>query len=166
MYTIKVPFKDFKGNPRTKSVDFNLTETEVLKLLAEFKSVLGWVDSLKGQERDLETEEVIGFYNAFEEILLSAYGIPSEDGLHFRKGGRYDFEESALFSACMMEFVTNPEATSKLLEGIMPKGMDELARKADANLAAAAKSAGDEDLKTQIEYLRSQLENQQAKASS
>lgn len=159
MYTKKVPFKDFNGTPRNQEVHFNLTEREFFKLLGEFQTVFEWRDSLKkGPERELATEEVVGFYNAFEEILLSAWGVPSEDGLYFRKTGRYDFEESALFSACMVEFVTNPEETGRLIEGIMPKGLDGIVEKADQNLIEMGKNSKDEDLKAEIERLRAQLD--------
>lgn len=154
MYTKQIPFKDFKDKPRNETVHFNLTEREVFKLLGEFKAVFEWHDSLRnGPNRELETEEVVAFYNSFEEILLSAYGVPSEDGLYFRKDNRYEFEQSAAFNACMVEFVSNPAETGKLLEQIMPKGMEEMVRKADASIAAS----GDEDLKAEIARLRAQL---------
>lgn len=157
MYTKSIPFKDFKDKPRNSTVHFNLTEREVFKLLSEFKTIFAWKDSLKGEERELETEEVLAFYNAFEEVLLAAYGVPSEDGLHFRKAGRFEFEESAVFNACMVEFVSNPQETGKLLEEIMPKGMEELVRKAEANMADVAKNTDDKDLQREIELLRSRL---------
>lgn len=161
MYTKQIPFKDFLGNPRNETVHFNLTETEVFKLLVEFKAIFEWRDSLKGDVRELETEQVVEFYNSFENILLEAYGVPSPDGMYFRKGGRYDFEESALFNACMVEFVTNPEETTKLVDGLMPKDMENLVRKADDSLAEAAKNSSDEQLKAELNRLRAQLAEQQ-----
>ena len=166
MYTKQIPFKDFFDKPHNEPVYFNLTEREVLKLLGEFQTVFKWRESLQGPKRELSTEEVVEFYTAFEEILLSAYGKPSDDGLHFRKAGRYEFEESALFNACMIMFVTEPAETGKLIDGIMPKDMEELARKADANLAKAAAESGDEDLKKEIEQLRAQLKQQEAPAEA
>jgi len=159
LYTKQIPFKDFKGNPRNHTVHFNLTEREVFKLLKEFKQVFDWRESIQSTDiRELDTAEVIEFYNAFEEILLSAWGVPSEDGLHFRKSGRYEFEESALFNACMVLFVTEPEETGRLIDGIMPKGMEEMVKKADANLDALGKSeASESELRREIERLRSQL---------
>lgn len=161
MYTKQFSFKDFKGNPRSMTVNFNLTEREVIKLLNELKVVFEWRESLKGDFRTLDTAEVVNFYNAFEEILLSAYGIPTEDGLSFKKSGlRYEFEESALFNACMMTFVSDPGETTKLVDGIMPKGMEELVMKADANLERAALSSNDEDLKAEIARLRAQIKTE------
>lgn len=162
MYTKIVPFKDFKGNPRNMEVNFNLTETEVFKLLVPFKVVLDWRDSMQGPERTLETEEVVGFYTAFEDILLAAWGVPSEDGLYFRKSGRYEFEESALFNATMVMFISDPSETTKLVEGIMPEGMEELIKTADANLAkAAAEETTDESMRIELERLRAQVAQQE-----
>lgn len=157
MYKKEVEFKDFNNNPRKMTVTFNLTETEVFKLLNEFKTVFEWRNSLDGAQRDLGTAEVVEFYNAFENILLASYGVPSEDGLHFRKAGRYEFEESAVFNACMISFVTDPTETSKLIEGIMPKGMEEMIAKADANLVEAAANSNDAELKAEIARLRTQI---------
>lgn len=167
MYSKQIPFKDFKGNPRNQTVHFNLTEREVFKLLVQFKTVFEWRDSIAGDDvRTLDTAEVVEFYNAFEEILLSAYGVPSDDGLHFRKSGRYDFEESALFAACMILYVTEPEQTNELIEGIMPKDMEAIVRKADSKLLEAAEKSGDEAMKAEIARLRAQIASEDANKSA
>lgn len=160
MYTMNVPFKDFNGKPRKATVHFNLTESEVIKLLAELQGIDDWRKSISGPERDLSAEEVVAFYNNFEEILLTAYGVPSEDGMYFRKSGRYDFQESALFNACMVEFLSNPEETGRFLDQTMPKDFGEIVKKADAGLAEAAKKTDDQDLLAEIERLRAQVAQQ------
>lgn len=161
MYTKQVPFKDFRDNPRNQTVSFNLTESEVFELIPEFQRVFKWRESIDVPEIiELDPEEVRDFYKDFKEILLTAYGVPSDDGQHFRKSGRYEFEESALFNACMMLFVTEPEETGKLIDGIMPKGMEDLVKKADANLAKLEKSPDTEDkLRREIAELRQQVES-------
>lgn len=160
MYKKSIPFKDFNGKPRNEVVHFNLTEVEIFKLMGEFQTVLDWRDSLQGEARELESEEVVRFYTAFEEILLSAYGVPSGDGMYFRKNGRYDFADSALFSATMMYFVANPAETSAFLNGIMPEGLEELVKKADASLAETIKNADNEELKAELERLRKKVAEQ------
>lgn len=164
MYTKQIPFKDFFDKPKNATVHFNLTETEVFKLLREFQLVFNWRESMAGQElRELDTGEVIEFYTAFEEILLSAYGTPSADGLYFDKTDRYKFESSALFAATMVMFVTEPEETGKLIDGIMPKGLEDMVKKADANLAELAKKEGTStDVQRQIAELQAKLAQQEA----
>lgn len=163
MYTKTIPFKDFSGKPRNQPVHFNLSEREVFKLLPELQSVFKWMDTNKEADpRDLGTEEVRDFYNNFEDILLEAWGVPSEDGLHFRKGERYDFEESALFNATMFMFVNEPQETAKLLEGIMPEGLSEMVKKAAVEDVAAVSGDRAEDQQATISELRRQLATAQA----
>lgn len=167
MYTKKVPYRDFKGNPQNEVVNFNLTEHEVFKLLVEFKAIFDWQDSIKDQDlRSLDTVEVVEFYNNLEEILLSAWGELSDDGKHFRKGGRYDFQESALFHQCMADFVSDPESANKLIDGLMPKGLQDLVKKTSANaLKVASDPEATPETQAQVAQLRArlaELENDQA----
>lgn len=160
MYTKTIPHKNFRDKPRNQEVNFNLTEHEVLKLLVEFQAIFDWQDKLKKQDDDrpTDTEEVIEFYNNFEEVLLTAWGELSENGDHFRKGGRYDFAESSLFHATMKHFLQNPSEVNELLDGLMPKDMQDIVKAADANLAALAKKDGLEPSeKAELERLRAEL---------
>lgn len=162
MYSKKIPFKDFKGNPRNQMVHFNLTEREVIKFLPELQSMFNWLESnRKGEQRNLDTNEVRDFYNNFEEVLLEAWGEPSEDGLHFRKGQRYEFEESALFNATMFMFVQQPEETGKMLDGIMPEGLTQLVKNATPEQIQALPS----DQQEGIEELRRRLAEAEANSS-
>lgn len=162
MYTKSVPFTDFHGKPRNQKVNFNLEEREVFKLIVEFQAIFDWQESIKDEdERILDIVEVRAFYNNFEEILLSAWGEPSEDGLHFRKAGRYDFEESKLFAAYMKMCVEDQREANALLDGLMPKGLQDMVKKADANLAALANDPNaSESLQAEVARLRAQVEAQ------
>ena len=159
MYQKSIPFKDFKGNPRNEVVHFNLTEREIFKNLVELQAIFDWRDRIKSDKTvDLPVEDVVEFYNNFEKILLEAWGVPSEDGLHFRKDGRYDFEESALFAACMVEFVSNPEETFKLIDQIIPKGLQDMVQKADSNTSKMIESSDvPDDLRSEVERLQARL---------
>lgn len=160
MYTLTVPFTDYLGKSRSMKVDFNLDAREVFKMLPELKAVFDWLDSNRDADpRELTTEEVSAFYTNFEAILLAAYGEMSEDGLHFRKGGKYEFEESALFNACMVLFVTKPEETVKMLEGMLPKELFDMVKNADASQLAAATKSKVSEQEAEIARLRAQLEN-------
>jgi hypothetical protein len=165
VYTKTVPFKDFKGKPRNMEVNFNLTEVQVIKLFREFKDVLAWRDSLGGEERVLDNEEVMNFYTSFEEILLSAYGVPSDDGLSFDHDGRYDFEKTALFNATMVMFLTEPSEAMKLVDDMLPAGLEDLIRKADENAAVISEKTTNADLKAEIDRLRLQIGTKEPPAS-
>lgn len=159
MYTLTVPFTDYKGKPRNIPVSFNLDGREVFRMLPELKSVFEWMESNKEQDpRELSVDEVRDFYTSFEGILLEAWGEMSEDGLHFRKGGKYEFEESALFNACMIQFVTQPDETVKLLEGILPTELFKMVQNANPEQVAAATEAKASEQDLEIARLKAELE--------
>lgn len=134
MYAKSIPYTNFNGKPGNRTVHFNLTAPQVFKLVKEFNLIFRWRDSLEGPERNLDTDEVLDFYNAFEEILLSAYGIPSQDGESFDHADRYEFEKTALFAAAMMYFLQDPDEANKLIDGLMPKDLQAAVEKAGENL--------------------------------
>lgn len=165
MYTKTIAFRDFKGKARNQTVQFNLETREVFKLLVELNAIFKWRDSLQDEDpRDLSTEEVVDFFNNFEKILLEAWGEMDEDGTHFRKTGRYDFEESKLFAACMDMFVSDIQEVNKLLTDIMPKGMEDMVRKQAESLERmAGDSSNSEELQARIAELQAQLAEQMPK---
>lgn len=167
MYTKMVPFKDYNGKPRNMEVNFLLETRDVYKILKELNGIFEWRDSLEGEVRELSTEEVTEFFNNFETVLLAAWGKPSEDGLEFDRVERYRFEQSKLFSACMDMFLSDIGEVSKMLQEIMPKGMEDMVRKQAASLekmqSELKPDASPEDrekIEKQIAELRKQIEEQ------
>jgi len=162
LYTLSVDYKDYKGRTHNGTkVSFNLDAREVFKMLPELKSTFDWLESNKQSDpRELSVEEVSDFYNNFEGILLTAWGEMSEDGQTFRKGGKYEFEETALFNACMVKFVTQPQETVKLLEGVLPPEMFEMVKKADSDQISAAKQSDTAEMEAELAALRAKLESQ------
>lgn len=165
MYTKMVPHKNFAGKPRNQEVQFNLTEHEVLKLLVEFKAIFEWQEKVSKADPEAETptEEVMEFYTNFETILLAAWGELSEDGDHFRKGGVYEFRESSLFHAAMKMFLEDVSEVNKLIDGLMPKGLQDLVKSVDKNVAELAKNE-DPASQAEVERLRRQLEAAEARS--
>lgn len=172
MYIKTIPHKNFKDQVRNQEVQFNLTEHEVLKLLVEFKEIFDWQERLKGRDPNAETDtaEVIEFYNNFETILLAAWGELDADGDHFRKGGVYDFRESSVFHAAMKLFLEDQAEANRLIDGLMPKGLKDIVKSADSNLAELAAKAKDDETGAGsaelIARLQRDLEEARAKAPS
>lgn len=159
MYQLKVPYKDLYNKPGNTVVFFNLFEREVFRLLPELQFIMGWIEKQEGEEiRDIPTEEVVRFYTAFEELILESYGVPSADGLQFDKSGTYDFKDSVIFNAVMIMMVEDPKRVAEMLDGLMPKDLQELAKRADSNLSELAKKEDNpEKLREEIDRLRAQL---------
>lgn len=167
MYTKTIPFKDFHGKPRNQIIHLNLSEREVMGLLYEFQSIFSWQDQIKNRAiQDLNTQEVVEFYNNLETILLSAYGVPSEDGLHFDKDGRYKFEQSALFNAVMMMFVKEPEEATKMINELMPKDLEDLVSSADERIEKiSASKETPSHVRDELEQMRKELAEMRAAKS-
>lgn len=159
MYRKQIPYKNFRNEPKTGLVEFNLTIPETIKLLVELQTIFAWRESVNdGPERDLSSEEVIEFYNALEEVMLTAYGVLSSDGEEFDKMGRYKFERSALFPATMVFFLSDPQEAMKFIDQILPKDMEDLVKSADANLLKMSESSETtDDQKNEIERLRARM---------
>lgn len=168
MYTKTIPHKNFRGKPRNQEVQFNLTEHEVLKLLVEFKTIFDWQERIAARDKDAETptEEVMEFYNNFEEILLTAWGELDESGDHFHKGGRYEFRESSVFHAAMKLFLEDQHEANLLINGLMPEGLQDLVKAADSNLAALAKESGEGSAAVDAEVARLRAQLAQAERSN
>lgn len=159
MYSLKVPYKTLFDKPGNRTVYFNLFEIEVFKLLPELQYIFEWIESQqKGEAREVPTEEVVKFYTAFEELILESYGTPSEDGIEFDKSDKYSFGSSVIFNAVMVMMISDPNLVSQMLDGLMPKDLQEIAKKADANLSEMAKKEDNPAaLQAEIERLRAQL---------
>jgi hypothetical protein len=159
LYTKKVPYKDLYDKPQNDTIYFHLFEREVFKLMAELQAVFTFIEKRQQEEefRTLATDEMIEFYNNFENIVLAAYGTPVNDGLGFDHSDRYKFEDSACFNAYMVMCLTDPNETAQLINGIIPDGLEDIIRTADENLIKAAKEADSETTQAEIASLRAQL---------
>lgn len=168
MYTKNVPYKDLYDRPKNKTVYFNLTEPEVFKLLVEFQRIFKWQERIKENPgAETPTEEVVAYYNDFEEIILSAYGEPDAEGEHFDHDGKYKFEKSMAFAAFMTMCVTDVSETTRLLDGLMPKGLQEMVKNADAKLAELAKNPETSaEAAAEIERLRTRMAELQSAEGS
>lgn len=161
MYKLNVSYTDYKGTAKRADVTFNLDGREVFKMLPELKSLFEWIEANREEEpRELDIEEVRTFYNNLEGVILEAYGEMSEDGQHFRKAGRFEFEESAAFNACMMLFVNAPKEAVLLLEGIMPKELMDRVKNADANQVAEVSDSRIAEMDSEIRRLKAQITEQ------
>jgi hypothetical protein len=173
MFTTTVPHKNHKGKPRNPEVSFDLSVHEFLKLLVEFKKIFEWQEAVSkrdGQE-ETPTEEVVDFYTNFEEIVLAAWGEMDAEGDHFRKGGVFDYRESSTHHAAMLMFLKDQEKLNKMLESLMPDGLEDLIKSTEENLAALAQKAKDSGdkmpagLESEVERIKRDLAEAEARAA-
>lgn len=136
-----VTYEDFDGQIQTEELNFHMSRSDMNRLIASGKmdEYKRSVDSQS--EEDLKKLELVadGKMNAedaevqivnqlqildnFEEIVLLAYGIKSEDGRYFHKSPEIseNFRHSAAFEAFFDELMANPDEITEFIRGILPK---------------------------------------------
>lgn len=131
-----ITYSDFNGNKRTEDFYFNLSEAELAQLqLSENGGYTEWVQDIANAGDNKTLAQI------FKDIIMLAYGEKSTDGKYFFKqdpDGRSlanRFAQTEAFSVLYMELITNTDAASTFMNGIIP---EELKKK-----AAEAKAAND-----------------------
>ena len=132
MLVKKVKYKDFDGTEVEEVVRLNLTNAELMRLDAKYEADGGFFRHLK----KLITTHKDGdpFYkpmlDAFETLILSAYGKKTEDGKFIKKehGALLadEFESSEAYSVLFTEFLQADQAENeRFLRAIFPPISDE-----------------------------------------
>jgi hypothetical protein len=136
MYKITETFVDYNGVERTQSFLFNLTEEELVK------KEMGTTGGLKEMmEKLIDTKDVPAIMRIFEELVLEAYGVKSDDGLRFEKSEdlRNAFKQHPAYSAIYMRLSFDAKAAAEFINGIVPAHIsDEMKKQEAAKLIPAA----------------------------
>lgn len=130
-----VTYEDYNGNQRTDELWFNLTKTEILKLTMDLPDNTlpddpANVDNEKLAARLFEKLGNKGILEFIETLLIKSYGVKSEDGRRFIKTPEMavEFSQTPAYDAIMMEFMTDTEAVTKFVNGVIPsKVVDSIA---------------------------------------
>lgn len=118
MLAKKITYTDFDGNERTETFYFNLTRGEIAEM--ELKHPGGYLDYI---ERIIDAKDQKELTECFTRLILDSYGEKTEDGRHFKKSAEISelFHTSEPYSELLMEILTDTEAASAFVNGIMPK---------------------------------------------
>lgn len=127
----KITYTDYNGMERTDNFYFNMTEREIVMLLAK----LGVEDLKEYANKLAESGDLKAMFSFVDDIILSSVGAKSEDGKRFVKTQkiRDDFEQSEAYNVMFMDFLQNPSSASSFASAIVAKA------KAKPSLADAAK---------------------------
>ena len=120
-----VTYTDYNGVERTEDAYFNLNELELAEIAVELPDELS--DSIFDNTNEEEVGEVIQNLGKKEiiefvkKLMIKSYGVKSEDGRCFIKNEKVveEFKYSALFSAIVMELLTDDNA-SEFINAIIP----------------------------------------------
>lgn len=117
MLAKKITYTDFDGVERTETFYFNLTKAEIAEM--ELKHPGGYREYL---QRIIDAKDSLELTECFTRLILDSYGEKSDDGRHFRKSAEMSelFHTSEPYSVLLMEMLTDVDAASKFVNGIMP----------------------------------------------
>jgi hypothetical protein len=115
-----ITYKDFNDEEVSEDFFFHLSKAELVELEMSHKG--GLSEALK---LIIASDDGKAIITEFKNILLTSYGIRSEDGRRFIKNQnlRDEFESTEAYSTLFMELVTNADAAIEFINGIIPAGM-------------------------------------------
>lgn len=124
-------FTDYKGNERTETYNFNLTEAELTML--QMSHAGGMKDYLEKITKAQDAPEIMA---QFREIIRLAYGEISDDGRRFIKSRELTeaFEQTEAYSMLFMELCRDANAAAAFMNGIMPPAAMNAAASATPNV--------------------------------
>lgn len=117
-----ITYTDFNGDEVSEDFFFHLSKAELITLELSHKG--GLSEALK---RIIEAEDGKTLIAEFRNILLSSYGVRSEDGKRFIKNQelRDNFESTEAYSTIFMELLLNTDFAIEFVNGVIPQNMEE-----------------------------------------
>ena len=110
----KVQYEDFDGATQAETLYFNLNRMELITLQSRYgkEDMAAYIDKL------VEDKDIEKVYEILNDIVLSAYGLRSEDGKRFIKNEtiREEFKQSLAYEALIEDF---HDETRKVLESFI-----------------------------------------------
>lgn len=126
MLVKRIPYTDYNGNTREEDFYFNLNKGEIFNL--QFGTE-GGLD--KAIQKIIQTEDTPKIVKLFQDIILNAYGVKSDDGIRFIKSEklREEFKQTEAYSELLMELVSDEKKAADFINALMPKDLAEEAQK-------------------------------------
>lgn len=116
MFKKTIKYTDFNNEERTEDFYFHLSDADLLEM--ELSRRGGLSEALKKIVNEKDPKEIV---KIFKWIILSAYGVKSEDGRRFSKTDeiRASFTECTAFSNLFMELATDAKASSEFVNNLV-----------------------------------------------
>lgn len=112
-----ITYTDYNGNKRVEDFYFNLDEAEVTKMELGVRG--GLSETMK---KIINAQDVPTLVDQFDKIVLASIGEKSADGKFFEKSDEITnrFKHSAAYSVLFMELISDADAASAFMNGIIP----------------------------------------------
>lgn len=126
MYKMTQTYTDYDGNQRTEDFYFHLTKAEITEM--DFLEDGGLQKTI---EKIIATQDRKALIDIFKKLVIGAYGEKSADGRRFMKTDeiRRNFTETEAYSEIFMKLATDDNEASKFINNIIPKDLQEEAKK-------------------------------------
>lgn len=116
-----ITYTDFNGNEVTDTHYFNLSKTELVELEVSYEGGLS-----AAIQRIIDSKDIKALIKEFQKIILTSYGVRSEDGKRFIKNDqlREEFTQTAAYDALFMELATDENAAANFIKGVVPVDLE------------------------------------------
>lgn len=133
----KITYTDYLGEQRTEEFHFNLTKTELSKILMSKKG--GFANAATTM---MQTKDLPGMYELFETVVLGSYGQITEDGAFFKSPElSAKFKCTVPYDMICTEISESEEAFLNFLMGVIPSEQANELKKAIAEDPNALRKA-------------------------
>lgn len=121
-----ISYEDYDGVQRNEDFYFNLSKPELVEMQL---SEAGGLE--KKLEKITKEQDIAKIIELMKWIIQKSYGIKSDDGKRFIKNQEVldNFMQSEAYSELFMELATDADAAATFVNGILPKGLAEEAKK-------------------------------------
>ena len=125
-----IEYTDYNGVDRKETYHFNYSKAEITEM--ELSTAGGLSEMIK---KVVEAQDGPTIMKLFKDLILGSYGITSPDGKQFIKSEELSkqFSQTEAYSNLFMELVTDADAASEFVNGIVPKNAAEAAKNAEKN---------------------------------
>ena len=112
-----ITYTDYDGNERNETFYFNLSKAELMEL--EMSIDGGWAERI---QQIVNAKDVPTLSKIFKDLILRSYGEKSPDGKRFVKSAALSeaFTQTEAYSELFMDLITDPDAASDFMNGILP----------------------------------------------
>ena len=112
-----ITYTDYNGVERTETFYFNLSKSELMR--KEMSTAGGLTEKIKRISETLDAPEIMSI---FEDLVLSSYGVKSDDGKRFIKSKQLseEFMQTEAYDKLYMELITDSKAAAEFFKGVIP----------------------------------------------
>lgn len=113
-----ITYTDYEGNERTEDFYFNLTKSEIIEM--EMSETGGMSKMLERIVAEQNGKEIIA---TLKMLIAKSYGEKSLDGKRFVKNESLSeaFMQTEAYDSLFMELISDPDAATSFINGIVPK---------------------------------------------